>query len=184
MTSTSSLVVSASGADLGPRYITHFASLDTKVSDTTGTISVSVFDPSALDSVQSSIDIHVAGKWNALTISFNPGPGIFGHTVGLHYGFARPGATPPTTLAAMRKLKGYRYHVFGGAADPSTSAKEVPFPFDDAMHNIAFSSSLSIVGHVKLYYFFTQTPFGPKQGTGDCFELTVNGNYQVYGLYI
>jgi len=183
MSSTSALVIAASGKDMGPRYITHFASLDTKV-DTSTAFVASVFDPSELDSVKSSIDIHVAGAWNNLTISFNPGPGIFGHTVGLHYGFSRPGALAPTTIAGMRKLKGYRYHTFGGAADPSTASRDVPFPFDDAMHNIAFSSSLSIVGHVKLYYCFTQTSFGPKQGTGDCFELTVNGNYQVYGLYI
>jgi hypothetical protein len=52
------------------------------------------------------------------------------------------------------------------------------------MHNIAFSSSLAIAGHPILYYCFTQVAFAPKQSPGDCFELTVTGNFQVYGLYI
>jgi hypothetical protein len=126
------------------------------------------------------LTLHPLAIWKSLSLTIVPGPGIFGRSVTLHYGWRAEGETIPQNIEDMATLAGYNVHVFGGAGDPGASDRVIKAPFNSSRSDILKARSFSVGGRMVFYYVFVEANFGTTQVTGPRFFLKFDGEFDVY----
>lgn len=182
MTALSTWVRTLAGPAQGTFLHIDSLHLDTATTVTTGRpAKIDVYQPWTHTETKGAITLHPAAVWSRLVALVAPGPGVFGRAVVLYCGWGSEADAPPTTIAAMTKLQGYKNHTYGGAADPGEADRTFRVEFNENRSDVLKMRDFPIGGRVVFYYCFTEAKFGTTQVDGPRFVLSFDGEYECLG---
>jgi len=174
-----SLLQQLSGPSCGTRHFNQTESIGAAVAAT----APGCFDPIALKVAKDLGYYHPLVVWKRLKIAIIPGPGCYGRTVSVHYGWVPPGIASPKTVGEFANLPGYTMRVFGGVADPNFNGSWEEAPFDEQRHAVIHSGLLAIAIPMRLAWYVEEADIGAKTGTGARCFIRFEGEMEVFGQF-
>jgi len=167
----------------GPSNGTRHFNLTESIAGAIGVAAPKIFDPVSLKVATDLGYYHPLVTWKRLKYALIPGPGCYGRTVSVHYGWVPPGISNPKTAGEFANLPGYNFKVFGGVADPNFVGSWEEAPFDGQRHAVIHSGLLAIATPMRLAWYVEEADIGAKTGTGARAFFRFEGEMEVFGQF-